>query len=80
MTTTFTTWAALKRDALDALASYVADGSFITKEYTAPNGNRHVIRTFDEFKQFIEFCDVMAAQETAGDPATKVSYGRYRRF
>jgi len=80
MTTTFTTWTQLKADALDKLAAYVADGSLITAEYSTPNGSRHKLRTIEEFERFIKFCDIMIAQTTSGNPGTRVSYGKHRRF
>ncbi|MFH1488500.1 MAG: hypothetical protein ABII06_06315 [Pseudomonadota bacterium] len=80
MTTAFTTWSAFRTHVLDALNTYVAEGSPITKSYTAPDGRRHEIRSIEEFERLIKLCDIMVARETAGSPSDRVTYGRYRRF
>lgn len=74
----FTTWAAIRSDAQDALADYIA-GSPITKEYEI-NGKRHVYRSIDELKNLIKLTYEMENLESAGSASGRVSYGRHRRF
>ena len=74
----FTTWAALRTAIKDAIASYV-DGSPITGSYSI--GGRMVqYRSIDDLKKLLQLTYDMETMEGGGDPATRVSYGRHRRF
>lgn len=74
----FTTWAALRTAIKDAIANHVA-GSPCTGSYSI--GDRSMTyRTFEELIGLLEKTYTLEALETAGNPATRVSYGRPRRF
>lgn len=74
----FTTWTVLRTAIKDAIANHVA-GAPCTGSYTI--GDRSVkYRTFEELIALYEKTFVLESMDTAGDPATKVSYGRHRRF
>lgn len=74
----FTSWAAIRSDAQDAIADYIG-GSPCTKEYEI-NGKHHVYRSIEELKELIKLTYEMEALETAGSTSSRVSYGRHRRF
>jgi len=74
----FSTWAALRTAIKDAIADHVA-GSPCVGEYQM--GNRRLkYRTFDELCDLLTKTYRLESLETAGDPSTRVSYGRHRRF
>jgi hypothetical protein len=74
----FTTWSALRTSIKDAIADYIA-GSPCTGEYSI-NGRRLVYRSVDDLKKLLLLTYEMEELEGGGDPSTRVSYGRYRRF
>lgn len=74
----FTTWAALRTAIKDAIADHVA-GSPCIGEYSFKN-RQIKYRTFEELCGLLTKTYKLESLETAGDPSTRVSYGRWRRF
>jgi len=78
MSTSFTTWAALRTAILDGIANAVA-GAPMTGEYY--KGSRRLrYRNYDELVALYEKTFVLENLENAGNPSRMVSYGRSRRF
>ena len=74
----FTTWTALRTAIKDAIANHVA-GAPCVGSYDI--GQRSIkYRSFDELVALYSKTYVLESMETAGTPATRVSYGRHRRF
>jgi hypothetical protein len=76
--TDFTTWSAFRTAVLNAMASYVSDGSMITKSYSTPDGRTHNIRSFDELKKLLEYANKMADLESAGSDGPVRNYARFK--
>lgn len=74
---TFTTWAALRIEILDAIATYVADAP-CTGEYSI-GGRTMKYRSIKELRKLYEMTYDLEAIETAGTPGNTVSYGSYSR-
>jgi roadblock/LC7 domain-containing protein len=75
-TAVFTSWANLYDAALDAIATYYAGdptvGQFSIK------GRLMTYRSIDDLEKMLMLAKKMMAVDAEGDPASMVSYGRYR--
>lgn len=78
MATTFTTWAALRTAILDAIANHVA-GDPCVGSYTVA-GRTMEYRSIDELTKLLEMTYKLELLASPGSAATRVSYGRARRF
>lgn len=74
----FTTWTALRTAMKDAYADHIASGSF-AGSYSM-GGRSLTYRSEKEFWDCYERTYRLEALETTGDPGTRVSYGKCRRF
>jgi hypothetical protein len=75
----FTTWSALRDSIKDAIADYVSNGGPCTGSYSI-NGRSLTYRSIDELKRILKLTYEMEEIESTGDPSTRISYGRFRRF
>ena len=74
----FTSWPVLRTAIKDALADHIA-GSPMSGEYSI--GNRRLkYRSYDELLALLKLTYEMEGLESAGNPSSMVSYGRYGRF
>jgi len=74
----FTSWSALRTAIKDAIADHVA-GAPCVGSWTI--GDKTVkYRTFEELCGLLDKTYAMESLESPGDPSTRVSYGKHRRF
>ena len=74
----FTTWTALRTAIKDALADHIA-GEPCVGNYTIM-GRTLQYKNFRELTDLYEKTYVLESMESTGNPASRVSYGRYRRL
>ena len=74
----FTSWDALRTAMKDALADHIA-GSPMSGEYSI--GNRRIkYRSYKELENALEGTYKLEGLESAGNPSSMVSYGKYMGF
>lgn len=74
----FTSWSALRTAIKDALASYV-DGAPCVGAYSI-GGRNLQYRSVDDLKRLLEITYELESLEDTGEPSSRISYGRHRRF
>lgn len=74
----FTTWTALRTAIKDAIADHIA-GDPCVGSYTI-NDRTLKYNSFEDLLSLYEKTFILENMETGGNPATRVSYGRHRRF